>query len=390
MADALLVLNAGSSSLKFSLFAAASLDLRLRGEIEGIEGKPRFLARDSRGTVLGEQRWDSPLGHGAALEFLLEFLPGAVAYDKLASVGHRVVHGGRDFPAPVQVDAAVLSELEKLVPLAPLHQSHNLAAIRAIAALHPELPQVACFDTSFHRVQPAIAQAYALPPSITSRGVQRYGFHGLSYEYVASVLPELDARAAGGRTIVAHLGAGSSLCALNAGRSVATTMGFTALDGLPMATRCGSLDPGVVLYLMDQLGMGARDIERLLYHESGLAGVSGVSGDMRELIESDKPSAREAIELYIYRIGREIGSLAAALGGLDALVFTAGIGEHHPEVRAGVCATAAWLGLEIDAPANESGGPRISRESSKVSAWVIPADEEIMIARHAVEALQTR
>jgi acetate kinase len=388
MADALLVLNAGSSSLKFSLFAATSLDIRLHGEIEHIGGAAHFLARDSRDTILAEKRWDQPLGHTEALEFLLDFLPGAAAYDRLAAVGHRVVHGGRNFAGPVLVDAAVLAALDKLVSLAPLHQPHSLAAMRALMSLDDSLAQVACFDTSFHRTQPPVAQAFALPPSITSLGVQRYGFHGLSYEHVAAVLPELDARAATGRTIVAHLGAGSSLCALSAGRSIATSMGLTALDGVPMATRCGSLDPGVVLYMLDQLGMSTRDVERVLYHESGLAGVSGLSGDMRVLMASDTPLARAAIDLYVYRIGREIGSLAAALGGLDALVFTGGIGEHHPAIRAGVCASAGWLGLQLDASANAVGGPRISREASRVAAWVIEADEERVIAQHTREALR--
>ncbi len=388
MADALLVLNAGSSSLKFSLFAAGTLDLRLHGEFEGIGGATNFFACDSRDTRLGEKRWSEPLGHTTALEFLLDFLPGTAAYDRLAAVGHRVVHGGSAFAGPVLVDKKVLAELDKLVSLAPLHQPHCLAAMRAIATLDASLPQVACFDTSFHRFQPSVAQAFALPASLTSRGIQRYGFHGLSYEYIASVLPELDARAAGGRTIAAHLGAGSSLCALSAGRSIATTMGFTPLDGVPMATRCGSLDPGVVLYMIDELGMTTREVEHMLYNESGLAGVSGVSGDMRELMASDKPSAQTAIDLYIYRIGREIGSLAAALGGLDALVFTAGIGEHHPAIRAGVCLAAEWLGVELDVTANESNGPRISREASRVSAWVIPADEACVIARHTMETLR--
>lgn len=388
MADALLVLNAGSSSLKFSLFSTDFLDVRLHGQFENIGANAHFSADDSRGTTLDDREWDGPLTHEAALEFLVDFLPRATAYDRLAAVGHRVVHGGRDFLAPVSIDAKVLTALDDLVPLAPLHQPHNLAAIRAMVALDPGVRQVACFDTSFHRRQPAVAQAYALPSSLTARGVLRYGFHGLSYEYIASVVPELDARAARGKTIVAHLGAGSSLCALDAGRSIATTMGFTALDGLPMATRCGNLDPGVVLYLINQLGMGGQEIEHLLYNESGLAGVSGISGDMRKLVASDQAAARDAIDLYVYRIGREIGSLAAALGGLDALVFTAGIGEHQPQIRARACATAAWLGLELDAPANAAGGPRISREGSAVSAWVIPTDEELVIARHTLATLR--
>lgn len=389
MADALLVLNAGSSSLKFALFSVDSLDLRLHGAFENLEESAHFHASDSRSTVLGEHRWNGPLKYSEALRHLLDFLPGATAYDKLTAVGHRVVHGGLRFSRPIRVDPAVLVELDRLVPLAPLHQPHNLAAIRALAALHPDLPQVACFDTAFHRQQPAVAQAFALPAAITSQGVQRYGFHGLSYEYIASVLPELDARAASGRTIVAHLGAGSSLCALSAGRSIATSMGLTALDGVPMATRCGSLDPGVVLYLMTEFGMDAKKIEHLLYRESGLLGVSGISGDLRQLMSSDQPSAKAAIDLFVYRIAREIGSLAAPLGGLDALIFTAGIGEHQPEIRAAICRATAWLGLELDAPSNMHGGPRISVENSRVAAWVIPTDEEQMIARHVVSTLHT-
>ena len=388
MADALLVLNAGSSSLKFSLIAAQSLDLRLRGEIEGIGGAAHFFARDSRDTPLGERRWTGSLQHSEALEFLLDFLPGAAAYDRMVAVGHRVVHGGRTFSGPVLVTEQTLAELDKLVPLAPLHQPHAIAAMRTVSRLDTSLAQVACFDTSFHRTQSAVEQAFALPEKVTSRGVQRYGFHGLSYEYVASILPELDSRAAKGRTIVAHLGAGSSLCALSRGRSVATTMGFTALDGLPMATRCGSLDPGVVLYMINQLGMTTGDVEHMLYNESGLAGVSGISGDMRELMASGQPSARTAIELYVYRISREIGALAAVLGGLDSLVFTGGIGEHHPAIRAQVCEAAEWLGVGIDKVANASNGPRISAEASSVSAWVVPADEELVIARHTMETLR--
>jgi acetate kinase len=276
----------------------------------------------------------------------------------------------------------VLAKLDELVPLAPLHQPHNLEPVRIIARRRPELPQVLCFDTAFHRAQPEVAQAFALPEKITSRGVRRYGFHGLSYEYIASVLPEFAPSAATGRTVVAHLGNGASMCAMAAGKSVASTMGFTAVDGLPMGTRCGSLDPGVILYLIDQMGMDARAIENLIYKESGLLGVSAVSSDMRELLASDDPRARFAVELFAYRIGRELGSLAAALGGIDALVFTAGIGEHAPAVRERVCKSAAWLGIELDAQANSRGGPCISTASSKVSAWVIPTDEELMIARH--------
>jgi acetate kinase len=287
----------------------------------------------------------------------------------------------------VLVDEGVLERLDQLVPLAPLHQPHNLAPIRALMKLRPGLPQVACFDTAFHATQPVLAQSFALPPEITSRGVRRYGFHGLSYEYVASVLPSVDARAAAGRTIVFHLGNGSSMCALSQGRSVASTMGFTAVDGLPMGTRCGSIDPGVILYLMDELAMDARAIEKLIYQQSGLLGVSGISSDMRTLLASDDPRARLAVDLFVYRIGRELGSLAAALGGLDAVVFTAGIGEKAAPVRERVCADAAWLGVALDPVANNKHGQRITHPDSAVAAFVVPTNEELMIARHTAAAL---
>jgi acetate kinase len=292
------------------------------------------------------------------------------------------VHGGAAYAQPVRLDHRLLAALERLVPLAPLHQPHNLAPIRLLLDRAPDLPQVACFDTSFHRTNPELAQRFALPAELHDAGVRRYGFHGLSYEYIASVLPALDARAAAGRTVVLHLGNGASMCALEAGRSVASTMGFTAVDGLPMGTRCGSLDPGVMLFLMDERGMDARAIETLIYHRSGLLGVSGLSSDMRTLLASDEPRARLAIDLYVYRIRRELGSLAAALGGLDALMFTAGIGENAPAIRSRVCRDAAWLGVELDPRANEQGGPRISAAGSRVSAWAIPTNEELMIARH--------
>ena len=297
-------------------------------------------------------------------------------------MGHRVGHGGLKYFEPVRIDDGVLAELERLIPLVPLHQPYNLAPIKALRERRPEMPQVACFDTAFHRTQPEVAQAFALPRAYTEKGIRRYGFHGISYEYVASVLPQYDSRAAGGRVVVAHLGNGSSLCALRNGRSVATTMGFSSLDGLPMGTRCGSLDPGVILLFLDHLHMDARAIEAMLYKESGLLGVSGISSDMRTLLASDDPRAAEAVDLYVYRIGRELGSLAAALGGLDALVFTAGIGENSAAIRARVCRDAAWLGVELDEAANEAGGPRISRGDSRVAAWVIPTNEELMIARH--------
>ena len=387
MGDAIGVLNAGSSSVKFSLFAeeAGRPALVARGQAEGIYTSPRFVAKDGDGQVLDERTWPAGvvLGHDGALEYLVGFLRERLAHHRLIGVGHRVVHGGPEYVKPVRVDASVIAALEKYVPLAPLHQPHNLAPIKALLARMPELPQVACFDTSFHRAQPAVAQAFALPASITDRGVLRYGFHGLSYEYIASVLPESSPRAAQGRTVVLHLGNGASMCAMAAGRSVASTMGFTAADGLPMGTRCGSLDPGVVLYLIDSLGMDTRAIEKLIYQESGLLGVSGISSDMRALLASDAPRAKAAIDLFVYRIERELGSLAAALGGLDAIVFTAGIGENSSVLRERVCKDASWLGVALDTAANTRGERRISAPGSRVEVWVIPTNEELMIARHA-------
>jgi acetate kinase len=385
MSDAILVLNAGSSSLKFSLYlAGAPLAPRLRGQIEGLSTAPKFTATDATGAVVGRHAWDAGtvVSHADAVAYLFEFLRAELAAHRLIAAGHRVVHGGVDYDRPARIDADVLERLTRLVPLAPLHQPHNLTPIRAILAMAPDLPQVACFDTSFHRAMPAVAQAYALPPAITERGVRRYGFHGLSYEYIASALPRHDPLAARGRVVVAHLGNGASMCALQGGVSVASTMGFTAVEGLPMGTRSGSVDPGVLLYLMDELKMGAREIENLLYRESGLLGVSGVSSDMRTLLASAEPRAQFAIELFCYRIGRELGSLAAALSGLDALVFTGGIGEYAAPVRERVLRAAAWLGVDADPAANAVHGPRLTTATSRVSAWAIPTDEELMIARH--------
>jgi acetate kinase len=391
MADAILVLNAGSSSLKFSVFLDGQPPAPLlRGQLEGLTTQPHFVARDPAGGVLGEKDWaaGTQLGHGGAIEFLFGWGRGGVlAGHRIVAAGHRVVHGGLKFAQPVRSDPDVLAELDVLVPLAPLHQPHNLEAMREIVQRVPHLPQVACFDTAFHRTQPAVAQAFALPGRYAAEGVLRYGFHGLSYEYIASVLPATDPRAAAGRTVVAHLGNGASLCALQGGRSVASTMSFTAVDGLPMGTRCGALDPGVLLYLMDRHGLDARALEKLIYHESGLLGVSGISSDVRTLLASPDPRAAGALDLFGYRIGRELGSLAAALGGLDALVFTGGIGENSAVIRARVCRDAAWLGLELDAAANDAGGPRISRLGSRVAAWVIPTNEELMIAQHTRRVL---
>ena len=387
MSNAILVLNAGSSSLKFTEFVVGdgdSLEICVSGNLEELYGRARFRAKDADGGVIGEHEWDErePPKHAGGLEFLFDWLQAYTRDANLVAVGHRVVHGGPTYAAPVRVDERVLAGLTDLVPLAPLHQPHNLLPIRVIADRRPALPQVACFDTAFHHDAPALAQAFALPPEITERGVRRYGFHGLSYEYIASVLPRYDTRAAAGRTVVLHLGNGASMCALKHGKSIATSMGFTAVDGLPMGTRCGSLDPGVVLYLMDELQMDSRAIEALLYRQSGLLGVSGVSSDMRALVESDDPRAKYAIDLFVYRIGRELGSLAAALGGLDAIVFTAGIGERADGVREAVCRAAAWLGVELDPAANAAHGPLISTAASSTAAWVIPTNEELMIAQH--------
>jgi acetate kinase len=391
MAEVILVLNAGSSSLKFSAFEdGAEPALLVHGQIESLLDRPRFLARDAKGGVIAERAWadGAALGHEGAVEFLLAWgREGALGGGRLSAAGHRVVHGGVRFAGPVLVDERTLAELDALASLAPLHEPHNVAAIRAIAARAPDLPQVACFDTSFHRTQPEVAQAFALPREIAGEGIRRYGFHGISYEFVASRLPLVDARAAAGRTVVAHLGNGASLCAMRACRSVATTMGFTALDGLVMGTRCGAIDPGVLLHLMDRRGMDARALEDLLYRRSGLLGVSGVASDMRTLLESESPAAAEAIDLFVYRIGRELGSMAAALGGLDALVFTGGIGENAAAIRARVCRDAAWLGIDLDEEANARGGPRITRPESRTAAWVIPTDEERMIARHVRRVL---
>jgi acetate kinase len=385
MSRAIVVINAGSSSLKFSLYAAqdGALALEQHGQVEALSTAPAFVARDQRGRALAERRWPAGtrLSHDEAAQHLAAHLGAALDGREIAGIGHRVVHGGLQFAQPVRVDRAVLAQLEKYVPLAPLHQPHNLAPIRWLLDNAPQVPQVACFDTAFHRSNSDLAQMFGLPYPFFERGVRRYGFHGLSYEYIASVLPQVDARAAAGRTLVLHLGNGASICALQGGRSVATSLGFTALDGLLMGTRCGSLDPGVVLMLLDR-GMSVREVEHLLYSESGLLGVSGVSSDMRALLASGTPGARRAIDLYCHRIAREIGSLAAVLGGVDAIVFTAGIGQHAAAIRARVLADAAWLGVALDAAANDRGGPRISRDDSRVVALALPTDEERMIARH--------
>lgn len=386
MPTAIVVINAGSSSIKFSVFVewGAELRLQVRGQIERLFTAPRFVAKGVDGAVVGEQAWGEGqrLGHDGALDFLLGFLRERSGGMNLAGVGHRVVHGGLEYAQPVRVDPRVLAALDKYVPLAPLHQPHNLAPIRRLLERAPDVPQVACFDTAFHRTNADLTQMFGLPYAMFEQGVRRYGFHGLSYEYIASVLPRHSARAAAGRTIVLHLGNGASMCALHGCRSVASSMGFTAVDGLMMGTRTGNLDPGVVLYLMDQRGMDARAIEKLLYNESGLLGISAISSDMRTLLDSSEPRARLAIDLYCYRIRRELGSLAAALGGVDALVFTAGIGENSAPIRARVLDDAAWLGVERDPTANDGGGPLLTTAASRVLGLALPTNEELMIATH--------
>ncbi|RDI97070.1 acetate/propionate family kinase [Dyella solisilvae] len=388
MIDIILVLNAGSSSIKFRVFeVGAGMKLAMRGQVDGLYTKASFRVVDPQGEVTRTELQPpdgGELGHEGAIAHIGDFLRGHGEGYSVVAVGHRVVHGGQHFTSAVLATPAVVDELDKLSPLAPLHQPHNLAPIRIIHRRRPELPQVACFDTAFHRNQPEVAQAYALPASITDLGVRRYGFHGLSYEYIASVLADYSPVAAAGRTVVAHLGNGASMCAMVGGRSVASTMGFTAVDGLPMGTRCGNLDPGVILYLIDALGMDTRGVADLIYRQSGLLGVSGVSSDMRELLHSDDANARAAVDLFVYRIARELGSLVAAMGGIDALVFTAGIGENASAVRKRVASLVGWCGLDLDDVANEAGGPCISKPGSRVGGWVIPTDEESMIARQTM------
>ncbi|HEU5179460.1 MAG TPA: acetate/propionate family kinase [Candidatus Polarisedimenticolia bacterium] len=387
----MLVLNAGSSSLKFRLYRRTSpqaWSLQARGQIEGIGRSPHFSIKDGAGSTLADEPLDGAVSDArGALEKLAAWLrshnPGA----RLAAVGHRVVHGGTRFAAPIVVTPQVLLALRQLDPLAPLHQPYNLAAIEAVHERLPGVPQVACFDTGFHRDMPELSELVPLPAEIRGAGVQRYGFHGLSYEYIASVLPETAPEIADERVIVAHLGSGASLCAMKSRKSIDTTLGFTALDGLCMGTRPGSVDPGVILHLFQGLKLRAEEVEAILYKKSGLLGISGISNDMRELLASDAAEARLAIDYFVYRAAKEIGALAAVLQGLDGLVFTAGIGENSAEIRRRICEASAWLGIEIDEQANERGADRISKPGSRPSAWVIPTNEELMIARHTASLL---
>jgi acetate kinase len=386
MNDFALVLNAGSSSLKFCVYqraAAGPWALEARGQIEGIGTQPAFSAKDDTGTALAKEALPDTVRDGpSALECLATWLKSRYGGARVVGVGHRVVHGGAKYTRPVVVTPDVIEDLRELIPLAPLHQPYNLAAIEAVALRLPGVPQVACFDTSFHRGQPAVAEVVPLPREICAGGIQRYGFHGLSYEYIASVLPQIAPEIAGGRVIVAHLGSGASMCALKEGKSIDSTLGFTALDGLCMGTRPGAVDPGVILHLLQTLCLSAKDIETMLYKKSGLLGISGISNDMRDLLNSRDPAAVLAVDYFVYRAAREIGALAAVLQGVDAIVFTAGIGENSAEIRRLVTEASSWLGLDLDPCANLSGGPRISTVGSRVSAWVIPTNEELMIARH--------
>jgi acetate kinase len=391
--DTLLVANAGSSSIKFQLFevgAGGRLELELKGQLEGIGTRPHLAAKDAAGRVLVDDAYaPGEIGDvAAALDRLEGWLTQQLGGVRPLAIGHRVVHGGPTYSAPVLIDDAVLAELETFVPLAPLHQPNNLAPIKAIRARYPDIAQVACFDTAFHRGHPEVADRFAIPDAFYREGVRRYGFHGLSYEYVADRLRQVAPGLAAGRVVVCHLGSGASMCAIHAGRSIDSTMGFTAVDGLPMGTRTGQLDPGVVLYLLQARGFDAQAVERFLYHEGGLKGLSGISNDMRDLEASDAPGAKLAIDYFVYRVVREAGALAAAMGGIDGLVFTAGIGEHSATIRGRVLDGLGWLGFALDPAANERHGPRITTSASARPAYVVPTNEELMIARHTLAVLQ--
>lgn len=395
MTDAILVLNAGSSSLKFAIYpdADGAPDALLRGKISGIGTNPIFAARDDAGTDLPPDFFpplDPSLNLDTLIPMLLDWVTTHLSGITLTAAGHRVVHGGQAHTKPARVTDALLVNLKALIPLAPLHQPHNLEAIRCVAASKPDLPQVACFDTSFHRTQPRLAQLFALPRALTDDGILHYGFHGLSYEYIASTLPHHLGDKADGRVIVAHLGSGASICALKDRRSMATSMGFTALDGLMMGRRCGALDPGVVLYLMEEKGLSTRDVTALLYEQSGLLGVSGISRDMAVLEADGSAPALEAIDMFCYRAAREVAALATDIGGLDALVFTAGIGENSALVRARICDLLGWMGVDIDPDANDKNATHISAAESQVDVLVIPTDEQSVIAKAAYDLTHSR
>jgi acetate kinase len=391
MDDYLLVLNAGSSSLKFCVYHKHESEhwrLESRGQIEGIGTSPKLSVKNSQGEKIADEKLSETIKDGRnAIDNLGNWLRSTYGDARLLGVGHRVVHGGANYAKPIVVTKQVLDDLRGLIPLAPLHQPYNLAAIEALYERRADVPQVACFDTSFHRGHSAVAELVPLPANLRKGGLQRYGFHGLSYEYIASVLPNVAPEIAKARVIVAHLGSGASLCALKDGKSVDTTMSFTAVDGICMGTRPGAIDPGVVLYLFQQLKMSVKEVEDLLYKKSGLLGISGISNDMRDLLGKNEPEARLAVDYFIYRVAKEIGALASVLGGIDGLVFTAGIGENSAEIRQRICDSCKWLGVELNTKANADKVTRISTTSSKVSAWVIPTNEELMIARHTGKLL---
>jgi acetate kinase len=394
MTETILVVNAGSSSIKFQTFEVAAhdrLERGMKGQIEGIGTRPRLTVRSADRQTVVDTTWPAAEASDvpAALDKVVGFLRGQLGGKLPTAIGHRVVHGGPDYSEPTIVDDVILGRLERFAPLAPLHQPNNLGPIRAILARQPHVLQVACFDTAFHRGHPEVADRFAIPEHLYAEGVRRYGFHGLSYEYIASRLGEVAPELAEGRVAVAHLGSGASMCAISRGRSLESTMGFTALDGLPMGTRPGQLDAGIVLYLMSAKGMSAKAIERFLYYECGLRGLSGISNDVRELLASPDPRAKLALEYFVYRIALLTGMLAAAMNGIDGFIFTAGIGENAPAIRDAVLRRLAWLGLEIDPVANAKGGPLISRKGSRVACYVIATDEELMIARHTLRALRT-
>jgi len=390
----ILVLNSGSSSVKFAVFQNQSPDSPLKrliaGQITGVGTQPSFSAKDSNGKALklaNNNALVATSDHAGVLTVLLNWLHGDEMDLKITAAGHRIVHGGTDFTKPERVTPATVADLKKLIPLAPHHQPHNIAAIEALSKRLPRLEQVACFDTAFHAAMPGEAAQLGLPAAYAQRGMRRYGFHGLSYEHIVDALPRVCAAPLPDRLVIAHLGNGASMCAVKNGIGIATTMGFSTLDGLPMGTRSGSLDPGAILHVMREDGLDLQGLEDLLYNRAGLLGISGVSSDMRVLLDSNEPSARAAIDYYCYRITRELGSLAATLGGIDALVFTGGIGENATPVRANVVNRSAWLGLHLDQTANDGAGPRITSPDSAVPAWIVPADEESIIARHTLDVL---
>lgn len=393
MSDAIIVLNAGSSSLKFSFYTVIDQELSLeaRGQIDGLGTSPHFKAKDRKGQLLGDAPLGGPaqeFGHPQAFAHLAQW--AREEYGSRATpigVGHRMAHGGLAFIEPTRLDAQVVAKLEELIPLVPLHQPHNLAAVKAVMQRRPDLPQVACFDTAFHRGRAPVTERFGLPDEFFQRGMRRWGFHGLSYQSIAGQFRRIAPDIAAGRVIVAHLGSGASLCAMKDGRSVDTTMSFSALDGLPMGTRCGSLDPGVVLFLLQH--HTREEIEAMLYKKSGLLGISGISNDVRELLASESPRAAEAIEFFVYRAVREISSLTGALGGLDALIFTAGIGENSPVIRQRICNGLSWLGIKIDAQANERGRGCLSPPGVLPSVWVMATDEEGVIAAGTLEVLRS-